>query len=701
MSSSIKNNYHTGDDALSSYASTSLIAASYSPVYEEGPNVSRQGYSQSDYDHYRPSDALPTSHTDIMFQSLMAYETVGPIRNIIDLVSDLASAGIRLSHPNARNEKLYQNWFSRIDGPAITERIAANLEKFATCIIRRDVERVTKRVRKDLQQSKATIEEIKTKKFYIPTGYTMLNPCMVDVINEAASSFLPDSKITYAYKIPQSLKTLIKYPKTDIEKKFVEKLPEDVIQAINSNNPKNLFPIPNQDENLEVIHYKKDSWQAWAKPVVYGVLQDVKLLNKLKLADFSVVDSAIDQVRIFKLGSLDHKILPGDGALSILASALEANNPGGVRNIIWGPDIELLESQSTGFYDILGNEKYESSWNNIHSGMGIPPTLTGTSAGGGTTNNLLSLKTLIKRLSYIRQRIIEFWQKEIEIFRRAYGLRNPAEIEFDIINFGDEETEKKLWIELVDRNIISEEWLQVKFGANPTIENNRLNKEHKARRDNKRVPKGGPYHTPEWERECKKLLVQQGLLDPKELNLDLKDELNLKEIDDIPNLKDPNTETGNSPEGDNNTPDNIEPTDKGGRPKGTPDGKPRKKRVVKPIQKAARLWAAEAQEKISKLLNPHISSYFEVKSIRELNLEQFSDAEMMKFFALSNLTPFSDLNEEIVLKAASNHNTNHNLYQEYINDIKEIEKSLGRKLNVSERKEIQRDILFNGQEAMC
>ena len=679
--------YYTGPEAKEHYSKASFC--NNYPVESDGKTTSRIAYSRSDYDYYRPDDALPRHHTDIMIEAVFAYETVGPIRNIMDLVSDFASAGIQLSHPNAKIEKRYRNWFSRVRGKYITERIASNLEKFATSIIRRDVELVSKRLRKDLNTSKAKIEEVKTRKYHIPTGYTMLNPCMIDVINEAASTFLPNDKITYAYKIPRMLKTLIKNPKNEIERNFVESLPSDIVAAINTDNAANLYPISN--DNLEVLHYKKDDWQAWAKPVVYGVLEDVKLLKKMKLADFSVLDSAMDMVRIYKLGSLEHEIVPGDGAITALSTMLEAHNAGGIRNIVWGPDIELLESADSGFLAVLGNEKYESSWNNIHDGMGIPPTLTGTSSGGGTTNNLLSLKTLIKRLAYIREQIIAFWTKEIEIVRKAYGDLVPAEIEFDVLNFGDEEAEKKLWIELADRNIISDEWVQTKFGANSNIETNRLNREHRGRTKKKRVPKGGPYTNEiEWERQCKKTLVEAGLLDPDELNLDLKDQLSLRSFEDVQDVG----ESGSDSEDDDTTTKTPSDGSGGGRPQGSKDTEPRKKRSLQPVSKAAKIWGAKAQEKISRILNPHFAEHYGVSTLRQINGRDFADIEQSKFNTLLNLPIMSDISEDSILCAASIISSeNMEAWKECCVQIADIELEVGRKLNIEERQEIQREFL--------
>ena len=96
-------------------------------------------------------------------------------------------------------------------------------------------------------------------------------------------------------------------------------------------------------------------------------------------------------------------------------------------DLVWGPDIELMETNSN-VHQFLGEEKYKPHLNNIYAGLGIPPTLTGTFGTSGTTNNYMSLKTLTQRLEYGRDRLIDFWNKEIAMIQKAMGFKLPATI---------------------------------------------------------------------------------------------------------------------------------------------------------------------------------------------------------------------------------------------------------------------------------
>jgi hypothetical protein len=130
-------------------------------------------------------------------------------------------------------------------------------------------------------------------------------------------------------------------------------------------------------------------------------MDDITVVEKLKLADMAALDGAISNIRIFKLGNLEHKIIPTKAATSKLAQILGNNVGGGTMDIIWGPDIEMIES-NTNVHQFLGEAKYIPHMNNVYAGLGIPPTLTGTFSSGGTTNNFISLKTLTQRLQYGR-----------------------------------------------------------------------------------------------------------------------------------------------------------------------------------------------------------------------------------------------------------------------------------------------------------
>ena len=60
------------------------------------PNRSvRTSFLRSDYDNFRPGESVSNRQKRIIKQCMQAYDKVGIIRNVIDLMSDFASQGSR------------------------------------------------------------------------------------------------------------------------------------------------------------------------------------------------------------------------------------------------------------------------------------------------------------------------------------------------------------------------------------------------------------------------------------------------------------------------------------------------------------------------------------------------------------------------------------------------------------------------------
>ena len=94
-------------------------------------------------------------------------------------------------------------------------------------------------------------------------------------------------------------------------------------------------------------------------PLVYAILDDIVMLEKMRLADMSALDGAISNIRLWTLGNLDHKILPNKTAINKLRNILASNTGGGTMELVWGPELSYTESNSR-VYKFLGSEKYTS-----------------------------------------------------------------------------------------------------------------------------------------------------------------------------------------------------------------------------------------------------------------------------------------------------------------------------------------------------
>lgn len=650
----------------------------------DGPTSGRPGLTRADYDYFRPEESIPTHIKGILNKADVVYNRVGLVKNVIDLMGDFAYQGIRLVHKNKRIERFYRNWFDKINGEERSERFLNNLYRVGNVVINRQTAKISIKVEDGLYKSVGSPDliisqdEPKVEKREIPWRYTFIDPVYVDVVGGPLSSFVGNK--TYSIVIPASLRKIINSPKNDAERKIVEQLPVAIVDAAKIRKPYLLDP-----EKTLVFHYKKDDWKTWAYPMIYSIMDDINVIEKLKLADLAALDGAISNVRIFKLGSLEHKIAPTAAAANKLSSILQNNVGGGTIDLVWGPDIEMLESK-TNVHQFLGEGKYTPHLNSVYAGLGIPPTLTGTYGAAGTTNNFISLKTLTQRLQYGRKVLTAFWKKEIAIVQKAMGFRFPAKIEFDRMDLSNEEAEKALLIQLVDRNLISDELLQTRFGFDPEIEKNRLNRENKERKSNRMVKKAGPFFDANFETAAKKMAMQLGLATPGQIGIELnkkkKGELNAIE------MKSQFTPTKN-PLSSKKDSDSLSGQPQQGRPRNSKDSSKRKVKKFTPQTGASlNLWAIDTQDKISEIINPILLEFYTKKNMRSLSSLEYNESEETKSKIFFSIEPFADVTESLVLLKLNTINSIEitNKYQQYKNFSKLLLNEINRPLTTEESK---------------
>ena len=619
-------------------------------------NISvRDQYGRGDFDYFRPDERLPTRSKDILSQCMQAYRQVGLIKNVIDLMSDFGTQGIKIVHPNKRQQRFYRAWFRKVCGVERTERGLNCLYRCGLFAVKRHMaylksseERQMKTTYADdkLQSDVVSDPTLKTSRRVIPIRYVFMNPLMLDALGEELGPFI--GRQTYAVKISSKLAKLVTRPSKDVAP-LLKYLPDDLLKAIKDGQ--RLIPL--DPRKLSIHYYKKDDWSVWPDPMIYAILDDLKDLEKMKMADRAALDSVISQIRLWKLGDLEKGIFPTEIAVNRLIEILLSNPGGGAFDIVWGPELSFEET-STDVHEFLGDEKYIPVMNRIYAGLGVPPTLTGAATASGFTNNYISLQTLIKRLDYGRQVVKAFWDDEIELVRQAMGFQRGARVEFDYQILTDEAAMKALLIQLADRDIISVDTLTERFGEDPEIEQLKIKREMKSRKRGTMNDKAGPWHSPEKIHEYIKATLPRGFA-----TLDLPDdeypyindvdtpfdkELEVRDKATINRYGGPENKRGGQPQR--------------GRPVGSKDSTKRK-RNPKPLGAseaflATCVWSKGALYRISKIITPAVLNHFGKGNQRRLAHNEIEYLENMKFGLLCSFVAFVDVTKEDVLLAIDN-----------------------------------------------
>lgn len=640
-------------------------------------NVSvRDGFNRRDFDSFRRDEALPTKPKAVIKGSMDAYDSIGIIRNIIDLMADFATQGIDLNHPNERIEKWFKEWFRRVNGKERSERFTNLLYRTGNVIVKRATAKLTVRQEDQMKRAQAAPDmevppPTPVERREVPWKYTFLNPLSVEVMADELAVFVGQDEFTFAVRLPKTLTAKIKEPKGATERALVKRLPADLVRAVREGG----HLVPLSPDKVRGFYYKRDDWQVWAKPMVHSILGDLQMLQKMKLADLAALDGAISCIRVWKLGNIEAKILPTEVAISRLASMLTNNVGGGVMDLVWDAAIDLLETK-TDVHKFLGSTKYEPVLTSIYAGLGIPPTLTGAGDGGGFTNNFISLKTLTERLQYGRDTLTRFWEEEIRLVQRAMGFRFPATLVFDRMTLSDEAAEKQLLIQLADRDILSWESVVERFGETPEIEQVRLRREQRKRDGGQMPEKASPFHAPNKEHDLKKAFVAQGDTTPSEVGLELeprKDgEKSMLDKQNEQATKDAKLQLKSQQQQNDHQfrteklqlkhgahPNQVQPDGakpKGqpgqGRPKNASDTQKRKQRTVKPRTSATffqtMAWAENAQAKLGQIAGVGYLKVLGKKTLRDLTDDEAARFERYKFFLLLQLEPNQEVDARTV-----------------------------------------------------
>lgn len=584
-------------------------------------------FTRDDYYSFRVEEQIPRQHKRVIKMCMDAYDKVGIIRNVIDLMGDFGCQGIDLVHENKSVEKFYKQWFKKVGGKERSERYLNNLYRTGNIFLYRSHAQINDNVKTYIKSlaSDIKVEVPDFEKSIIPWRYNFLNPLAVDMKNGVVSLFLGSQN----YELSAE-SFFDNFKEGDIPVRVLETLPPEVKRAIQQKQKK----IDLDPEKLSVHYYKKDDWQQWAYPLVYAILDDIVMLEKMKLADMAALDGAISNIRLWTLGDFDHKILPTKSGINKLRNILASNTGGGTMELVWGPELKFTESNSQ-VYKFLGSEKYQSVLNSIYAGLGVPPTLTGmANNGGGFTNNFISLKTLVERLQYGRDQLTRFWEGEIEAVRRAMGFRKPAYVVYDQMSLSDESSEKNLLIQLADRDIISSETLLERFKSIPQVERLRLKRESEDRKEDLLPPKTSPYHNPDHDKDLEKI--------------DRQGKINERIAQKKSEVKD------------------------NGRPPFKQDEGPRKPRVAKPKSTPGLAgfisWAHSAYDQLSTLA-PGYLNHVGKSNLRQLTKSQAQELEHLKISVLLNMEPLSQVDESSICKALSSEN---HAYAEFIGNLSDL-----------------------------
>ena len=442
--------------------------------YEIIQDVSvRAPFTRQDYDNFRPNEKLFRRFPDVINACRAAYDNVGIIRNVIDMMIDFTCEDLKFVHENKEVELFFKNWQKKINLDTSVEEFAKHFLIDQNVVVKRVTAKIPVRISNEWKATAAVDpadfpDPPKPETREIPWRYIFLDVAKLEWLGTPAELMM--NKMQLGYTISNRFSESLCYLESKKDQSLAD-LPSDIREAVKSKGGK----VPLDMSKLHIAYGKKDSWELWAKPFLKSVIEDVKYKSKLRQAELSALDGFINVIRLWKLGDHTNGILPEPAAFQKLANILNTNTGGGAIDIIWDSMIEMKD-----FYPpldkILGAAKYEEVNHDILVGLGVPDVLLG-GKGGNFSNAFIQLKTLIERLKAVRAAILKWLDGEVEMICQAMGFAIKPKVKFSNMSLQDESAKQKMILGLLDRNIVSVEAVLDVFGEDYDLEVRRIPEE--------------------------------------------------------------------------------------------------------------------------------------------------------------------------------------------------------------------------------
>lgn len=580
-----------------------------------------------------------------------AYKGFGIVKNVIDLMCNFASEGLMIQHKRPVIRRFYERWAEAVDLQGRIKDILRYYYKYGNVFVYTTMGQVSDDSRIKMMSSRGDnnndptsdekrdfIEEQKKKplgKREIPWRYTLLNPFQMDI---KGNKYFGESRWVFVLD-QESYNEL----STRVGNDSV-----DVLNETDINLPQEFRTLPKEDRavildqaKLWTLQYMKDDHEDWADPMVWPVMNDIIYKHDLRAMDRSVVDSTINAITIFKLGKLEQGVVATPNQYSQFAEMLRT--PTASHNIIWN-DAIAMESNYPPIDKILGIQKYESVDKDILAGLGIPSILVDGGKGGSYSNAFLQVRTLLERLEEGRREVMKWVNRQFRMIAEIMGHRDIPNVKFGQMSLRDEQAEKQLIIQLLDRNIISAEAVHEVFGLETLVEIERIRREDELADKDGIFIKHGPYKEPMTD------LVEEDKMDK---------EFNQKQKLDKDKM---NRQSQQKQEININ-----------GRPPGSKNIPQEKKRNTKPqgmglgAYEEIRALARDTYDYVEKELTDRMLIIKDVKWKKSLSGEDKIALDKMIHIVFSNMTDEENTIDEI-LCAPSINNEFESIFEEIIKD---------------------------------
>lgn len=370
-----------------------------------------------------------------------AYFGVQLIRNYINMMVDFSKSPLHVKSSNKSVEKFYRDWLDVINVNQLIAEFFMEYYRSGNIFTYKFNGKIQEKDFKTLKDS------LGAKKDTLPIRYIILNPAQIRLEYGASNSNW--IKILSQYEI-----TRLRNEQTPEDKQILESLPQATRDEIKKGGQFLQISIPLDPTRLGFCFYKKQNYEPFAVPPLYGVLNDLEWKMELKRMDMALSKTIEQVILLVTTGDKPDQWQKGTNPRNLerLQSIFKNQTIGRVLVADYSTKAQWVIPD---LKELLGNAKYERVNQDIKDGLQY--MFFGEDK---FANASIKVKMFIEALKEGRDLFLNsFLMPEVKKIAEAMNFKNLPEIKFEDISLQDESLMNKIYMQMAQLGLLTPEEL--------------------------------------------------------------------------------------------------------------------------------------------------------------------------------------------------------------------------------------------------
>ncbi len=354
-----------------------------------------------------------------------AYANVAIFANAIDLMSEFANTELYFEAGTKKAKKFFEAWLKRIKIWKVSNEYFREYYRSGNVFIYRVDGAFDEKDYRRLIQVYGAEDSVEGKN-NVPLKYIFLNP--YNIVAKASTTFGNDQ-----FELILSKYDLLRLanPQTEDDKKIAESLPKEAKEAVQKKTwQSNGVRIKLDPTQLISSFYKKQSYEPFAIPFGYRVLDDINAKLEMKKMDQAVLRTAENMILLITMGAKPDEGGINPANLTAMQNLFKNESVGRTLVSDWTTKAEFIIPD---LQKVLGPAKYETLNRDIAEGL--QNVIIGEEKYGNTQTKV---QVFLEKLREARNAFLnDFLQPEINRIAKNLGMQSPPKVAFKVTDAKD------------------------------------------------------------------------------------------------------------------------------------------------------------------------------------------------------------------------------------------------------------------------